>query len=117
MPSCSCLPACRTDEIADDAFTTEAVEEFLTIFGEPGSLRTAWRVQDNLREMAYTQVGGAGGGGQGPCLGGQVVVGLRNQAATACMLLPACLPACLFLSCPPPPYVPPGTCLPATACY
>jgi len=46
----------KTEDIADDAFTTENMEEFLVTLGDPASLSTAWRVQGALRDLAYTQL-------------------------------------------------------------
>ena len=33
----------------------QVAEEFITLFGEPGSLKTAWRVRETLTELSYTQ--------------------------------------------------------------
>lgn len=46
----------KDEDVAKDAFTTEVAEEYWTMFGEPGSLETAWRVQDTLHDLSYTQL-------------------------------------------------------------
>eukprot|EP00955_Chlamydomonas_euryale_P064276 358919-Chlamydomonas_euryale.AAC.1 len=46
----------KTADVWPDAFTTEVAEEFLTLAGEPGSLATAWRVQQSATELSYTQL-------------------------------------------------------------
>mmetsp|Transcript_3123 Transcript_3123/g.6809 ORF Transcript_3123/g.6809 Transcript_3123/m.6809 type:complete len:1041 (+) Transcript_3123:95-3217(+) len=45
----------KTDDMVTDAFTTEAVEEYLTLFGDQSALSTAWRVSETLRDLSYTQ--------------------------------------------------------------
>ncbi|KAG1666581.1 hypothetical protein FOA52_000548 [Chlamydomonas sp. UWO 241] len=45
----------KTADVWPDAFTTEVAEEFITAFGEPGSLSTAWRVRESLSTLSYTQ--------------------------------------------------------------
>ncbi|GFH26835.1 AAA domain-containing protein, partial [Haematococcus lacustris] len=45
-----------TADIVEDAFTTDAMEEYMTTLGEPASLSTAWRVEDTLKELSYTQM-------------------------------------------------------------
>ncbi len=40
--------AIRTEDIVDDAFTTEVVEEYLTVLGDPAALNTAWRVEQTM---------------------------------------------------------------------
>jgi hypothetical protein len=46
--------ACLVDVLCPSS--TQAAEEAITLFGEPGALRTAWRVQENLTELSYTQL-------------------------------------------------------------
>ncbi|GLI67098.1 hypothetical protein VaNZ11_011303 [Volvox africanus] len=46
----------KTEDMVDDAFTTEVVEEALALFGDANSVKTAWRTQDVLRELSYTQL-------------------------------------------------------------
>jgi hypothetical protein len=46
----------RSSDIPDDAFTTEKMEEASMVMGPQSSLRTAWRVQENLQELSYTQL-------------------------------------------------------------
>lgn len=45
----------QTADVWPDAFTTEVAEEFITLAGEPGSLKTAWRVHASLSQLSYTQ--------------------------------------------------------------
>ncbi|MEW5314311.1 MAG: hypothetical protein WDW38_005819 [Sanguina aurantia] len=42
--------------IGDDPFTTEVMEEAVLMFGEGNSLKSAWRVQENLTQLSYTQM-------------------------------------------------------------
>jgi len=53
----------RSEDIVDDAFTTEVMEEWLTTLGDPASLRTAWRVQPTLTQLSYTQLWALAGEG------------------------------------------------------
>lgn len=46
----------RSSDIPTDAFTTEKMEEAAMVVGPQSSLRTAWRVQEHLQELAYTQL-------------------------------------------------------------
>lgn len=46
----------RTEDIPNDAFTTEVAEEAVQVFGDPVGTRTAWRTQENLGELSYTQL-------------------------------------------------------------
>ncbi|GIL84930.1 hypothetical protein Vretimale_9765 [Volvox reticuliferus] len=46
----------KTEDMVDDAFTTEVVEEALALFGDANSVKTAWRTQDVMRELSYTQL-------------------------------------------------------------
>ncbi|GLC69378.1 ATP-dependent zinc metalloprotease FTSH 1 [Pleodorina starrii] len=46
----------KTEDMVDDAFTTEVVEEALALFGDANSVKTTWRTQDVLRELSYTQL-------------------------------------------------------------
>ncbi|KXZ53715.1 hypothetical protein GPECTOR_6g632 [Gonium pectorale] len=46
----------KTEDMVDDAFTTEVVEEALALFGDANSVKTAWRTQETLRELSYTQL-------------------------------------------------------------
>lgn len=46
----------RESDIPDDAFTTEKMEEANLVMGPQSSLSTAWRVNEHLQELAYTQL-------------------------------------------------------------
>lgn len=46
----------RDSDIPDDAFTTEKMEEANLVMGPQSSLSTAWRVNEHLQELAYTQL-------------------------------------------------------------
>ncbi|WIA15942.1 hypothetical protein OEZ85_012685 [Tetradesmus obliquus] len=46
----------RSSDIGTDAFTTEKMEEAAMVVGPQASLRTAWRVQEHLQELSYTQL-------------------------------------------------------------
>jgi hypothetical protein len=46
----------RSSDIGSDAFTTEKIEEASVVVGPQASLRTAWRVQEHLQELSYTQL-------------------------------------------------------------
>lgn len=46
----------RESDIPDDAFTTEKMEEAQMVMGPQSSLSTAWRVNEHLQELAYTQL-------------------------------------------------------------
>ncbi|KAG2437047.1 hypothetical protein HYH02_011309 [Chlamydomonas schloesseri] len=46
----------KTEDMVDDAFTTEVVEEAMALFGDANSVKTAWRTQEVLRELSYTQL-------------------------------------------------------------
>lgn len=48
--------AIRTEDIVDDAFTTEVLEEAMITIGDPASLDTAWRVTQTMSELSYTQL-------------------------------------------------------------
>lgn len=47
--------AVRSEDVPDDAFTTEAAEEAWALFGGPASLKTAWRSSEHLTALSYTQ--------------------------------------------------------------
>jgi hypothetical protein len=49
-------PQMRESDIPDDAFTTEKMEEASLVMGPQASLSTAWRVNEHLQELAYTQL-------------------------------------------------------------
>eukprot|EP00878_Enallax_costatus_P001473 GHUV01001624.1.p1 GENE.GHUV01001624.1~~GHUV01001624.1.p1 ORF type:complete len:977 (+),score=283.07 GHUV01001624.1:432-2933(+) len=46
----------RESEIPEDAFTTEKIEEAAMVMGPQSSITTAWRTQEHLQELAYTQL-------------------------------------------------------------
>lgn len=46
----------RESEIPDDAFTTEKMEEAAIVMGPQSSITTAWRTQEHLQELSYTQL-------------------------------------------------------------
>ncbi|KAG2495020.1 hypothetical protein HYH03_006952 [Edaphochlamys debaryana] len=46
----------KTEDMVDDAFTTEVMEEALALFGDANAVKTAWRTQEVLRELSYTQL-------------------------------------------------------------
>lgn len=46
----------RESEIPEDAFTTEKIEEAAMVMGPQSSISTAWRTQEHLQELAYTQL-------------------------------------------------------------
>jgi hypothetical protein len=52
----SCYFQVRSSDIGTDAFTTEKMEEASMVVGPQASLRTAWRVQEHLQELSYTQL-------------------------------------------------------------
>jgi hypothetical protein len=54
-PAPAAAPQIRTEDIEEDAFTTEKMEEANLLMGPGVGVRSAWRTEQHLKELAYTQ--------------------------------------------------------------